>query len=75
MIGIALVLGIVISYRFRDLSFPLVIAWASYAIFVARQSEESIVANTALVTAVIMILWAIGYGLWLLRKPETQKAW
>jgi hypothetical protein len=75
MIAIALALGIVVSYRFKDLSFPLVIAWATFAIYIARKNEHSTVATTALITAVIMILWAIGYGLWLLRKPEPQRAW
>jgi hypothetical protein len=75
MIAIALALGVVISYRFRDLSFPLVIAWATFATHIARKNEHNTVATTALVTAAIMVLWAIGYGIWLRRKPEPQRAW
>lgn len=76
MLGVILVLSIVISYIFRDIVYPLVIAWATVAIYVARQNEnESVVATAALVTGISVGVWAIGYGLWLYKKGQPRNAW
>jgi tryptophan-rich sensory protein len=75
MIVVALLLALLISLRFKDSTFPLVIAWATFAIFSARQGENQLVANAALITACITGLWVIGFGIWFMRKPHPQKAW
>jgi hypothetical protein len=74
MIAIAFLIALLISYRFRDLIFPLVVVWASIAIWVARQDENAAVALFALLAAVILFLWVAGFGLWLMRTRNMQTA-
>jgi hypothetical protein len=73
IIVVTLAAGILISYIFRDIIYPIVIVWATLAIYVARQNENLAVAYTALITAIILALWAAGYGIWLLKKSQTVK--
>jgi hypothetical protein len=76
MLCVVLIVGIVISYTFRDIVYPLVISWAAIAIYVARQNEnESVVALTALLTGISIALWTIGYGVWLYKKGQPRNAW
>ncbi len=60
MIGIATLLGLGIGYRYRNWIYPLVIAWATVAIWVARREDEQLVASAALASAVVMLAWS-GY--------------
>jgi hypothetical protein len=67
LIGVTVVIGILISWYLRDLIYPLVIAWANIAIWAARKSDHASIATTALVAAMVLIIWTIGYGWWLFR--------
>jgi len=60
MIIVALLTGIILSLSFRDYVVPLVIAWALIAIYVARMPENKLTAQTAIVSAVVSLLWATG---------------
>jgi hypothetical protein len=75
MIGAALAAGLLISYIFREITYPLVIAWATIAIFIARQDANKAVAYAALITAITMIIWVIGFGFRLYKKSQLQNAW
>lgn len=63
MVIVAGVLGVLVSYRFRDLIYPLVVAWACVAIFVARNPEYStisMIAMGAAITLVVAIILLMG---------------
>jgi hypothetical protein len=60
MIGVATLLGFGIGYRYRNWIYPLVIAWASMAIWVARRADAGLVASAALASAIAMLAWS-GY--------------
>ncbi len=72
MIGIAMVISILVSLRFRDLVFPLVITWALIAIWVARGDESEIVSNAALAAGTTAGLWALWWGYRMYRKPLNR---
>jgi hypothetical protein len=74
MILVAANLGILTSLRFRDWIYPLVIVWSCVAIWVARQQENSTVALTALIAAIILALWTIVYGIRIYRRSSPQSA-
>lgn len=74
MTGVAFVISLIISWRFRDLIFPLVVVWASIAIWTARQGENAAVALFALLAGIILLLWTIGYGIWLVRNRDVKTA-
>lgn len=63
MIGLAVLFGVIISYFFKDVIYPLVIAWASIAIWVARKADNSSVANAALIAGIILVVWAVIVGI------------
>ncbi len=67
MIIVAFVIGMLISWHLRDVVYPLVIVWASVAIWFARKDEQRLVASMALACAVVLFIWVIGYGIWLFR--------
>jgi hypothetical protein len=73
MIGVALILGIMVSLRFRDIVFPLVIAWALIAIWVAREDQAEIVSNAALAAGTTAGLWALWWGYRLYKKPVNRE--
>ncbi len=60
MIAIATLLGLGVGYRYRNGIYPLVIAWAALAIWVARRQDEQLIAAAALASAVVMLAWS-GY--------------
>jgi len=59
LLGITILLSLYISIRFRDYLYPAVVAWASYAIFVALQNREEAVAQTAMYVAITAIILTI----------------
>lgn len=59
LLVITILLSIFISFRYRDYIYPAVIAWASYAIFVALQTKETTVAQTAMYVAMAAIVLTI----------------
>lgn len=56
---ITMLLSLFISFRYRDYIYPAVIAWACYAIFVALQTREESVAQTAMYVAMAAIVLTI----------------
>ncbi|QHT68019.1 tryptophan-rich sensory protein [Rhodocytophaga rosea] len=74
MIGVAAVLGVVVSYKLKDIVFPSVVVWAIIAIYIARQNQEQTVATFALVTAIILAVWVIVNTIRLGKKPQIQPA-
>lgn len=60
MIAVATLLGLGVGYRYRNGIYPLVIAWAALAIWVARREDGQLIAAAALASAVVMLAWS-GY--------------
>lgn len=56
MILVASILGLIISYKFKNIIFPLVISWASIAIWHARKDDYVDIAFTAILTALFLII-------------------
>jgi hypothetical protein len=59
MIAIATLLGLGIGYRYRSWLYPLVIAWASAAIWVRHSGNFQLVATAALASTVVLVGWAV----------------
>lgn len=72
MISIAALLGLGIGYRYRNGIYPLVIAWASVGIAVARQHDEQMVALAALASALVMLAWS-AYSF--MRARRARSGW
>ena len=72
MIGIAVALAIIVSRWYRDSIYPLVVIWASLAIWVAQRGENSLVANGALGGAVLTLLWVFANAVWVRRHPTPR---
>jgi tryptophan-rich sensory protein len=75
MIVVVLALGILISYKFRDIPYPLVIAWATFAIYAARQKDNTPVATAALISGILLVIWSVGYAIWQVKKRQPENAW
>lgn len=58
MVIIAGLLGIIIAFNKRDFIYPLVIAWATLAIWVARRADYQGIATVAMIVAIITALVA-----------------
>lgn len=56
MVIAACVIGVFVAYRFRDLIYPLVVAWACVAIFVARNPEYHNIAMSAMASAITLVI-------------------
>lgn len=69
-IVIAVLLGVIIGYLFKDVIYPLVIAWASIAIWVARKADNSLVANAAMMAGILLVVWALITGIRLYKKTR-----
>jgi hypothetical protein len=69
MIGVAVLLAVLISYKLKDVIYPAVVLWAIIAIYVARQNQEQTVATFALITGIVIMVWIIAYGVKLLKRP------
>jgi hypothetical protein len=52
LLSVALLLGLVISLRYKNFIYPAVIAWATFAIWIALQNRMVYVAQAALFTAI-----------------------
>jgi len=59
MIAIATLLGLGVGYRYRNWIYPLVVAWAATAIWVARRPDAQLVAAAALASAVVMVACSV----------------
>ncbi len=68
MISTAVLIALLVSWRLRDVVFPLVVAWASLAIWVARRQDSEPVALTALAAAILMTAWSVLYSFTLIRN-------
>ena len=71
LIVVVVLLGLVMSWAFRDLVFPLVLAWALLWLWVARLREVPELGWAALIGATVV---AIG-GLVLARQSGRKTAW
>jgi hypothetical protein len=65
---VALIAGIIVSWKLENIVYSLVIIWATIAIWFARKEDYIMIANTALFVAGLLVLWSIVYGLKLYRK-------
>jgi len=64
MIAAAFLLAVIISLTFRDWIFPLTIAWTFYGINEANNDFNEAIAELAMIGAVILVMWGLGYGLY-----------
>lgn len=64
MLLASFILGIVISIRYRDFIFPIVIAWGSIGIWYKYSFENAIVAGVALFIGVVLIVSGIFSAVW-----------
>jgi hypothetical protein len=64
MLVVALLLTVILSRLFRDLSMPLVATWAIFAIYVSNKNVETGVANIALIAGLAGLAWCIGFCIW-----------
>jgi benzodiazapine receptor len=70
MIALAALLGLGVGYRYRNWMYPLVIAWAAAAVWVARREDEPFIASAALASAVVMLAWS-GYCMVRARRDRS----
>lgn len=59
LLAVIVLLSLFISIRYKDFLYPAVIAWATYALFVALQNREESVAQTAMYVAIAAIVLTI----------------
>ena len=59
LLGIAFLLAVYISLRFKNYLYPAVIAWATFAIWVALQNKTLEVAQVALYTAIAAVVLTV----------------
>jgi len=69
LIVASVLLGLIVSRRYRDSIYPGVIAWAVFAIWVAQKDVTPLVAYVALAGAIITLGWMIGNVAWVRRHP------
>ncbi|MCZ8523206.1 MULTISPECIES: hypothetical protein [Paenibacillus] len=71
----ALLLGLLVGYRFRDPAYALVIAWALAAIGLANRAETGIAypAWGAAALLVLFSLWLIASGTWLRGRGRSRR--
>lgn len=74
MLLVAGVLAVLVSGRFRDATFPLVITWATLAIAVARAPSERVLAAIAGVVALVSFVAAWRNALSKRTHPRTPGA-
>lgn len=72
MIGVATGIAVLVSWRLRDVVFPLVVAWACLAIWVARRQDNELVALAALAAVIVLVAWSVFYGAGLIRHPRYR---
>ncbi|MCQ4087376.1 TspO/MBR family protein [Saccharibacillus sp. JS10] len=59
MIVVASLLAFTIGFRFRDGLYPLVFAWALYAISVEQSDASQVVSTTALVASIVVAVFSV----------------
>ncbi|WP_276484895.1 tryptophan-rich sensory protein [Paraflavitalea pollutisoli] len=59
LLAVIVLLSLFISIRYKDFLYPAVIAWATYALFVALQNRDERVAQTAMYVAIAAIVLTI----------------
>ncbi len=72
MIAVAVIIAIFVSWRLRDVVFPMVVAWAALAIWVARHMRYENIALVALMAVVVLTAWAALLGFRLLRNRSFR---
>lgn len=73
MLSVATLLGLIISITFRDFIFPIVISWASIAIWMANRYTSSTVATVALTLGSILAVWSAVYAFRIFRKKQDER--
>lgn len=64
MVFIAGGLGLIIGLYFKDWIYPLVIAWACFAISISSQFASRVLASDSLIVALLSILCSAAAGIW-----------
>lgn len=59
LLAVIVLLSLFISIRYKDFLYPAVVAWASYALFVALQVREESTAQTAMYVAITAIVLTV----------------
>jgi len=67
---IAALLALSVLLTLKDLLYPLVFAWSATAIWVARRGNYPGLAMTALIAAVVVLVWTVMVAV--LRKPASS---
>lgn len=65
MLVVASVLGVLMIFTRKEVAYPLVLTWAFVGIWV-KQSQSPVVANTALIGAILLAVLALGR--WVMRR-------
>ncbi len=68
----ATTVAVLVSRRYSDTTYPAVVAWALAAIFAAQREITPLVANTALLGALIAAVFAVKNSLWLRHHPFNR---
>lgn len=71
MLAVATLLGVLMIFLRREVAYPLVLVWAFVGIWVS-QADTPVVANTALVSAIVLAVLALGrWVAGLVRKTQA----
>jgi len=62
MIVVASALSIYVAFRCGDIVFPVPVAWAIIAIFIARQDDSKMAGIVALMTGSLLLIWIAAAG-------------
>jgi benzodiazapine receptor len=71
LLAAAALLGLFVGFRFRDFTYPLVIAWSAAAIGVKQRGVTPSVAFAAFAVAVLMLGWSVLNGARSLRPARA----
>jgi len=59
LIFLATIVGIIVSVKYWDYVYPLVISWALVGIYIAKKDDNSPIGFAAFICAVVLIIWSV----------------
>lgn len=75
MILAAALISLYVAYRCGDIVFPMPVAWAIVAIFVARQDDSKAIALIAGAIGILQLIWITTTGLRQLSQRQVYRTW
>lgn len=75
MIIAAGLLSLYVAFRCGDIVFPMPVAWAIVAIFIARQGDSKASAIIALAMGILQIIWITTTGLRQMSQRQMYRTW